>query len=117
MKISRLFTLAAVTLALAIGAAAQPMPSPGDPAKPPRKPAEPAKPKKPSPPAKSADEKKKKADAAKKKAGAKKAEPKKAQPKVYTTGPRELRDKDGNVIPTSPDAYNVDSAMPPKPRK
>ena len=35
-------------------------------------------------------------------------------PKVYTTGPTTLRDKDGNVIPTSPDAYNVDSALPRK---
>ena len=35
-------------------------------------------------------------------------------PKVYTTGPTELRDKQGNVIPTNPDAYNVDSALPKK---
>ena len=28
----------------------------------------------------------------------------------YTTGPLELRDRDGNVIPTDPNAYNVDSA-------
>lgn len=34
--------------------------------------------------------------------------------KIYTTGPPILRDKDGNVIPTSPDAYNVDSALPKK---
>ncbi len=28
----------------------------------------------------------------------------------YATGPFELRDRDGNVIPTDPNAYNVDSA-------
>ncbi|MEP7261592.1 MAG: YXWGXW repeat-containing protein [Usitatibacter sp.] len=28
----------------------------------------------------------------------------------YTTGPTELHDVDGNVIPTDPNAYNVDSA-------
>jgi hypothetical protein len=40
--------------------------------------------------------------------------PAKAPPKVYRTGPSELRDKDGKVIPTNPDAYNVDSALPKK---
>jgi hypothetical protein len=29
---------------------------------------------------------------------------------TYATGPLELRDKDGNVIPITPDAYPVDSA-------
>jgi hypothetical protein len=42
------------------------------------------------------------------------AAPAKAAPKqpskTYSTGPTTLRDKDGNVIPTSPEAYNVDSA-------
>ena len=28
---------------------------------------------------------------------------------TYATGPLELRDRDGNVIPTSPDAYPIDS--------
>jgi hypothetical protein len=28
----------------------------------------------------------------------------------YATGPLLLRDKDGNIIPTQPDAYPVDSA-------
>ena len=28
---------------------------------------------------------------------------------TYATGPLELRDKDGNVIPISPDAYPIDS--------
>ena len=35
-------------------------------------------------------------------------------PGTYSTGPAVLRDKDGNVIPTSPDAYNVDSAIKKK---
>jgi hypothetical protein len=35
---------------------------------------------------------------------------------MNTDKPLVLRDKDGNVIPTSPDAYNVDSALPPKKR-
>ncbi len=34
--------------------------------------------------------------------------------KMNTDKPLVLRDKDGNVIPTSPDAYNVDSARTPK---
>ena len=34
--------------------------------------------------------------------------------KVYTTGPPTLRDKQGNVIPTNPEAYPVDSALPKK---
>jgi outer membrane biosynthesis protein TonB len=67
---------------------------------------------------------KKKADA--KKADAKKAEasktakdaPKKATtvqaPGTVSTGPKELRDKDGNVIPTDPSAYPIDSARPRK---
>ena len=29
---------------------------------------------------------------------------------VIATGPLVLRDRDGNVIPTSPDAYPVESA-------
>jgi histone H1/5 len=35
---------------------------------------------------------------------------------MNTDKPLVLRDKDGNIIPTSPDAYNVDSALPPKKR-
>ncbi len=35
---------------------------------------------------------------------------------MNTDKPLVLRDKDGNVIPTSPDAYNVDSALAPKKR-
>ena len=30
---------------------------------------------------------------------------------IYSTGPLELRDRDGNVIPTTPDAYPVGSAL------
>lgn len=82
---------------------------------PPKAPDKPAKPKKPAQP-KKADAKKADPKKAAKKPDARAAAPKQ-EPKVYTTGPRELRDKDGNVIPTSPDAYNVDSALPPKPRK
>ena len=113
MRTSRTCLAAVLALALCAGAAAQTPPAPPEPPKAPEKASAPAKPKQPAEP--------KKADA-KKKPAAKKAEPKKstapaAAPKVYTTGPKELRDKDGNVIPTSPDAYNVDSAMPPKPRK
>jgi hypothetical protein len=33
---------------------------------------------------------------------------------TYATGPKELRDKDGNVIPTDPAAYPIDSALPRK---
>jgi hypothetical protein len=40
------------------------------------------------------------------KPGAKKAKP----IMMGTDKPLTLRDKDGNIIPTSPDAYNVDSA-------
>jgi hypothetical protein len=29
---------------------------------------------------------------------------------TYATGPLTLRDKDGNIIPTNPDAYPIDSA-------
>lgn len=66
----------------------------------------------------------KKSDARKpvaKKPEAKKATPAKPAPtatpqvtKVYTTGPPALRDKQGNVIPTNPEAYPVDSALPKK---
>ncbi len=38
-------------------------------------------------------------------------------PVTYSTGPKVLRDKDGNVIPTHPDAYPVDSALAARPRK
>lgn len=38
-------------------------------------------------------------------------------PVTYSTGPKVLRDKEGNVIPTHPDAYPVDSALPARPRK
>jgi hypothetical protein len=40
-----------------------------------------------------------------------KAEKAKQVSKTYSTGPTVLRDKDGNVIPTNPDAYPVDSAQ------
>ena len=33
---------------------------------------------------------------------------------TYSTGPTTLRDKQGNVIPTNPEAYAVDSARPGK---
>ena len=33
---------------------------------------------------------------------------------MNTDKPLVLKDKEGNVIPTSPDAYNVDSALPKK---
>lgn len=56
-----------------------------------------------------------------KKPDAKKAAPTKPAPaatpqvtKIYTTGPPTLRDKQGNVIPTSPEAYPVHSALPKK---
>lgn len=59
-----------------------------------------------------------------KKAAPKKAPPKQAKktepatqadkpkqaPKTYSTGPTVLHDKQGNVIPTNPEAYPVDSA-------
>lgn len=76
-------------------------------------------------PKKAAAEKKdaKKAPPKKKKSAAKPA-PKTPQkikgkeqvlgPGTYTTGPAVIRDKDGNVIPTNPDAYNVDSAVKKK---
>jgi hypothetical protein len=32
------------------------------------------------------------------------------RPSVYGTAPLELRDRDGNVIPITPDAYPVGSA-------
>ena len=70
-----------------------------------------------------------KTDEVKKAPAPKKAQPKKAQPKKASTPPApvskdpnvkvfkagskdapKLRDKDGNVIPTSPDAYDVSSA-------
>lgn len=64
----------------------------------------------------------KKADA--KKADTKKAASKSAKdapgkstvqaPATVSTGPKELRDKDGNVIPTDPSAYPIDSARPRK---
>lgn len=34
------------------------------------------------------------------------------KPALITTGPKELRDKQGNVIPTDPAAYPIDSARP-----
>ena len=54
-----------------------------------------------------------------KKAPVKKPEPAKAEapkqvPRTYSTGPAVLRDKEGNVIPTNPEAYPVDSALPPR---
>ena len=108
----------AVAFALSTATFAQTPTAPVDAPKPPPKAAAPDKPKKPA--TKAGDAKKADAKKAtpKKKPEAKKADAQpKPEPKVYTTGPKELRDKDGNVIPTSPDAYNVDSAMPPKPRK
>jgi hypothetical protein len=48
------------------------------------------------------------------KAAASKAAPASTAPKqatkTYSTGPTTLRDRDGNVIPNNPEAYNVDSA-------
>ena len=65
-----------------------------------------------------------------KKADTKKTDPRKAEakkptrdtakggtvqaPATVSTGPKELRDKDGNVIPTDPSAYPIDSARPRK---
>ena len=91
----------------------------------------PADPPKPAPPKVDAKKVEAKKDEAKKPAVAKKPEaPKKPEPAkapappkkpieiktMNTDKPLVLRDKDGNVIPTSPDAYNVDSALPPKKR-
>ena len=81
----------------------------------PTKPAEPAKKDAKKAPPKKTTEKK---TTEKKKPPAKKTEPVKVAPGTkaelgpgtYTTGPTTLRDKDGKVIPTSPDAYNIDSA-------
>lgn len=36
------------------------------------------------------------------------------QGSTYSTGPTTLRDRQGNVIPTNPEAYAVDSARPGK---
>ena len=59
----------------------------------------------------------------KKKTPPKKTEPKKAEPLKKTNDPNvkvykandpnapQLRDKDGKVIPTSPDAYDISSAL------
>ena len=55
--------------------------------------------------------------AAPKKAEGKKAEVNKVAPGVTVykgTPPPTLKDKDGKAIPTSPDAYDVSSALPPK---
>ena len=65
------------------------------------------------------------------KAAPKKADPKKAEPKKMkvttmkdgkvtqheTTAPAPLKDKDGNLIPTDPNAYDVSSATTPAPKK
>jgi hypothetical protein len=68
---------------------------------------------------KKADSKKAQAKSAPAKKAAKKPQPASAQvpkqaPKTYSTGPTVLRDKEGNVIPTNPEAYPVDSALPSK---
>ena len=83
---------------------------------------------KPAPQAEKKEEKKKPAKKPAKKPPPKKAAAKKADdkaatpiktvpgteqrlgPGTYSTGPTVLRDKDGNIIPTDPNAYNVDSA-------
>ncbi len=36
-------------------------------------------------------------------------------PATITTGPAVLRDRDGNIIPTQPEAYNVESATGKQP--
>ncbi len=36
------------------------------------------------------------------------------KPGTYSSGPSQLKDKDGKVIPTDPKAYPIDSAMPKK---
>jgi hypothetical protein len=114
----RLPLLAALVLGASLTAQAQTAPSAPTP------PAPAAAPSAPPAPAGSttADDKKK---AAPKKAAtktppkkapakdAKKTEAK-APSKTFTTGPSEVRDKQGNVIPTSPDAYPIDSALPKK---
>lgn len=113
-----LATLAGALLALALPAAHAQVPTPQD--------MEKVAPKKDEPKKDAAKKDAAKKDAAKKPAPkkaptqqAKKAEPAAAPkaeapkqvPKTYSTGPTVLRDKDGNVIPTSPDAYPVDSAQ------
>ena len=115
----------AVTLA-ATGAAAQVAPDESKPTPKGVQPAKPAEAKKASAPKKA--DAGKKVDAPKKAAAAKKADPAKAQaPKkapapaasgnpnvrIYKAGDPgvpTLRDKDGKVIPTSPDAYDISSA-------
>lgn len=140
-RIPLLATLVAAALplaAIAQGAAPdakRPAPPPAPaPAKAPTAPSAPTatagaqeQPKKKAADTKKADTKKadaKKADA--KKADAKKADASKAPkdaprkattvqaPGTVSTGPKELRDKDGNVIPTDPSAYPIDSARPRK---
>ena len=59
------------------------------------------------------------AKAAAKKDDRKKAAPKKGaadakKPTVYSTKSMEIRDDKGNIIPISPDAYDVSSALPGK---
>jgi hypothetical protein len=124
---------AALMLGASLAAQAQTAPSAPTP------PAPAAAPVAPPPPGSATAAEKKKADA--KKADAKKAPPKKAPAKsppkdapskaaapttapkkgdataktgTISTGPSELRDKQGNVIPTDPNAYPIDSAMPKK---
>jgi hypothetical protein len=116
--------LQAMILGLGLASAASWAQAPGEPV-----PAKAAPPKAEAPKAavpKKAEPKK----AAPKKTEPRKAEPKKAEPpkkastpppvsgdpnvKVYKAGAKDapqLRDKDGKVIPTNPDAYDVSSAL------
>ena len=111
----RIPLLTALLLGASINVQAQATPAAPEAPRPtaaPTKPAAKAAPK--DAPKKTATKPDKKTD---KKADAKKAEKKAdATPKsvTYSTGPTELRDKQGNVIPTDPAAYPIDSALPKK---
>ncbi len=122
-------TLQAVALALTLAATSAAAQVALDEMKPTPKGAQPAKPaaEKKAPAPRKADAGTK-ADAPKKAAAAKKADPAKAQApkkasapvatgnpnvkiyKVGDPGAPKLRDKDGKVIPTNPDAYDISSA-------
>ena len=116
----RIPLLASLALGACLTAQAQSTTAPSAPAKPTAASA-------PAAPAATDADKKAAAKKAAKKAPAKdvatKDAPKKAEPATTTTakagttlstGPKELRDKDGKVIPTDPAAYPIDSALPRK---
>jgi hypothetical protein len=110
----RIPLLTALLLGASLAVQAQTTPAAPEAPKPaaaPTKPASKAAPK--DAPKKTAAKPVKKTD---KKADAKKLEKKAETPKsvTYSTGPTELRDKQGNVIPTDPAAYPIDSALPKK---